>query len=247
MQSITGLVITLNEADNIEGCLTSLAQVCAEVIVVDSGSSDDTVRIAEQLGARVLHQPYLGDGPQKAFGVPYASHDWILALDADERLDEDAVDAISSMNFFDPGVAFRFRRKNHVGQHWIKAAGFYPDSVTRLYNRTTSGYLDKKAHSSVHAPQHIETQAHIMHFTYRDLSDWITRINTLSTRDAWAMKKRGKKASVLRPVVHSLNALVRKLIFKGGIFQGYDGFLVAVTTAFHAYMKYAKLNELSKH
>lgn len=247
MQSITGLVITLNEADNIEGCLTSLAQVCTEVIVVDSGSSDDTVRIAEQLGARVLHQPYLGDGPQKAFGVPYASHDWILALDADERLAEDATEIIRTLDLSTPDTAWSFHRKNYVGNHWLKAAGFYPDTVTRLYNRTTSGYRDKKAHSSVRAPRYADTQAHITHLTYRDLADWISRINALSTRDAWAMKKRGKKASVLRPVIHSLNALVRKLIFKGGIFQGSDGFLVAVTTAFHAYMKYAKLNEIDKH
>lgn len=246
MQSITGIVITLNEADNIEDCLTSLAQVCNELIVVDSGSTDATVQIAEQHGARVIHQDYLGDGPQKAFGVPYASNDWILALDADERLDEDAVRATHSLDFSSPDVAFRFHRKNHVGQHWIKAAGFYPDTVTRLYNRTTSGYLDKKAHSSVSAPRHVETQAHIAHFTYRDLSDWIARINALSTRDAWAMKARGKKASALNPVLHSTTAMLRKLIFKGGIFQGADGVLVAVTTAFHAYMKYAKLNELYK-
>ncbi|MDN6180444.1 MAG: glycosyltransferase family 2 protein, partial [Halomonas subglaciescola] len=246
MQQITGIVITLNEADNIRACLASLEHVCSELIVVDSGSADDTVMIAEQLGARVIHQPYLGDGPQKAFGVPYANNDWVLALDADERLDEDAIDAVRSLDLADPDTAYRFQRKNYVGHRWIKAAGFYPDAVTRLYNRTTSGYLDKKAHSSVRAPKHADTKAHIIHLTYKDLADWVYRINALSSRDAWAMKARGKKASAFSPVLHSTNAMIRKLIFKGGILQGADGILVAVTTAFHAYMKYAKLNELHK-
>ncbi|MDQ7734492.1 glycosyltransferase family 2 protein [Halomonas sp. SpR1] len=246
MQPITGIVITLNEAHNISDCLKSLKRVCDEVIVVDSGSTDETIDIAKRHGATIYNQAYLGDGPQKAFGVVYAKNDWILSLDADERLNDDAINAIQSLRLNDVQIAYSFYRKNHVGNHWIKAAGFYPDAVVRLYNRTTSGYLNKKAHSSVKSPATYHTKTHINHFTYKDLSDWIHRINVLSTRDAWAMKERGKKASSISPIVHSINALIRKLIFKGGVFQGSDGILVAVTTAFHAYMKYAKLNEIYK-
>lgn len=246
MQPITGIVITLNEAHNISDCLKSLKKVCDEVIVVDSGSTDETVDIAKRLGAIIYHQDYLGDGPQKAFAVAYAKNDWILSLDADERLNEDAINTIQSLSLNDAQIAYSFYRKNYVGNHWIKAAGFYPDTVVRLYNRITSGYLNKKAHSSVKSPIVRHTKTHINHFTYKNLSDWIYRINVLSTRDAWAMKESGKKASSISPIVHSISALVRKLIFKGGIFQGSDGILVAVTTAFHAYMKYAKLNEIHK-
>lgn len=244
MTPITGIIITLNEADNVTDCIASLAPVCDEIIVVDSDSQDDTVERAKAAGARVIHQPYLGDGPQKAFAVPQAQHDWILALDADERLDDDAIAAIRGLTLDDPATAYRFRRRNFAGHHWVKAAGFYPDPVTRLYNRTTSGYLPKKAHSSVKAPKVVDLNAHIRHFTYRDLSHWITRINQLSSRDAWAMKERGKGPSSWRPALHATSAMLRKLILKGGIFQGADGFTVAITTAFHAYMKYAKLNEL---
>ncbi|MGE4532418.1 glycosyltransferase family 2 protein [Halomonas sp.] len=244
MTPITGIVITLNEQDRIGECIDSLRQVCDEVIVVDSLSQDSTVRVAESRGATVLHQAYLGDGPQKAFGVPSASNDWILALDADERLDEDAIRCIRELSLEDPSVAYSFRRRNFCGKHWIKAAGFYPDRVVRLYNRTTSGYLPKKAHSSVQAPRTEHTNAHIRHFTYDSLSHWIQRIDQLSTRDAWAMKERGVGPSPMRPALHALSATLRKLVLKGGILQGSDGFTVALTTAFHAYMKYAKLNEL---
>ncbi|MBB3143039.1 glycosyltransferase family 2 protein [Halomonas organivorans] len=244
MTPISGIIITLNEADNVSNCVASLQRVCDEVIVVDSGSQDDTVALAETAGARVIHQPYLGDGPQKAFAVPQARNDWILALDADERLDEDAIAAIQGLALDDPQQAYRFKRRNFAGRHWIRAAGFYPDPVTRLYNRTTSGYLPKKAHSSVQAPAVVDLDAHIRHFTYRDLSHWISRIDALSSRDAWAMKERGKPPSAINPALHAATATFRKLILKGGLFQGADGFTVAMTTAFHAYMKYAKLNEL---
>lgn len=244
MTPITGIVITLNEEQRIGDCIESLRSVCSEVIVVDSLSQDDTVSVAEGKGATVLRQRYLGDGPQKAFGAPHASHDWILALDADERLDEDAVAAIRGLSLNDPSTAYSFRRRNFCGNHWIKAAGFYPDEVVRLYNRTTSGYLPKKAHSSVQAPKVKGTGAHIRHFTYENLSHWIQRIDQLSTRDAWAMKERGVSPSAARPALHAASATLRKLILKGGIFQGGDGITVAITTAFHAYMKYAKLNEL---
>ncbi|KAA0010656.1 glycosyltransferase family 2 protein [Billgrantia pellis] len=244
MKPITGIVITLNEAERIGGCIDSLKRVCNEILVVDSLSQDDTVRIAEEKGAKVLLQEYLGDGPQKAHAVPLASNDWILALDADERLDDDAVEAILTLTLDDPSFAYSFRRRNFCGSHWIKAAGFYPDEVVRLYNRTTGGYLPKKAHSSVQAPKYASTGTHLLHFTYENLSHWVQRIDQLSTRDAWAMKGKGIPPSSFRPARHALSALVRKLLFKGGVFQGSDGFTVALTTAFHAYMKYAKLNEL---
>lgn len=247
MTPITGIIITLDEAENIADCIASLRPICDEILVVDSGSRDDTVAIAEREGATVIHQTYLGDGPQKAFAVPRARNDWILALDADERLEDDAVAAIRSLPLDDPEKAYRFKRRNFAGHHWIKAAGFYPDPVTRLYNRTTSGYLPKKAHSSVQAPQILDTGSHIRHFTYRDLSHWIIRIDQLSSRDAWAMKEKGKGPSRYRPSWHALSAMLRKLILKGGLFQGADGMTVAVTTAFHAYMKYAKLNELHEN
>lgn len=244
MTPITGIIITLNEQERIGGCIDSLKSVCNEIIVVDSLSQDDTVKIAEGKGATVLHQAYLGDGPQKAFGVPYASNDWILALDSDERLDKDAIRTIRTLPLDNPAVAYRFKRRNFCGNHWIKAAGFYPDKVVRLYNRTCSGYLPKKAHSSVESPQVQDLEAHIRHFTYENLSHWIQRIDQLSSRDAWAMKEKGIQPSPYKPTLHALNATFRKLVLKGGLFQGSDGLTVAITTAFHAYMKYAKLNEL---
>ena len=242
---ITGTIITLNEEANIADCIASLRRVCDEIIVVDSESTDRTEEIARDLGARVYVQKYLGDGPQKAFGVQYATNDWILSLDADERLDEDAVAAIRALDLTHATQdAFSLRRKNFAGNHWVKAAGFYPDEVTRLYHKQRAGYLPKRGHSSVKAARVASLSAHIIHYTYCDYSHWVQRINQLSSRDAWAMYEKGVKPSRFSPAFHAVTAVLRKFIFKGGVLQGLDGATVTITTAFHAYMKYLKLIEL---
>jgi glycosyltransferase involved in cell wall biosynthesis len=243
---ISATIIAYNEAENIADCIRSAFQVCDEVlVVVDTKTTDETAAIAEAEGARIFHQEYLGDGPQKAFAVPSAKNDWILSVDADERLDEDAVAAIKALDLGGSVVdGYSLRRRNFVGSHWIRAAGFYPDAVVRLYHKERAAYLPKKGHSSVDAKRIEALSAHLIHFTYRDYAHWVERINALSSRDAWAMYERGRQPSKSAPAVHALVALIRKLIFKGGIFQGMDGTTVAITTAFHAYMKYLKLNEL---
>lgn len=244
MNKITGIIITLNEEKNIKECISSIQKVCDEVIVVDSLSSDNTVKIAEECGARVYHQKYLGDGPQRIFGEKFASHDWILCIDADERLEDDFIEKVSELNLTDDNIAYSFRRRNYVGKHWIKAAGFYPDYVTRLYNKNKSGYLDKKAHSKVVAPKEKKIKAHITHYTYESYSHWLERLNWFCTRDAWAYYEAGKKANKYRPVVSAFGAFVQKFIIKGGIFQGVDGITVTLTTVMRSYMKYTILNEM---
>jgi len=247
VKKITATIITLNEAENIRDCIASVLPVCDEIIVVDSGSEDETVAIAESMGARVFHQSYLGDGPQKDFGVQFARNDWILSIDADERLEDDAVRAIDGLELENTDAdAFAFRRRNYVGRHWIRAAGFYPDEVVRLYNRQKCRYLSKKKHSRVEARKIKHLSAHIQHLTYRDYAHWIERINQLSSRDAWAMYEDGRCVRPLTPFFRSIWAMFRKLILKGGIFQGKDGFTVAITTAFHVYFKYLKFLELQE-
>ncbi len=244
MNKISGIIITLNEEKYIENCIKSLKKVCDEVIVVDSLSTDKTVEIAKENGATVIEQEYLGDGPQKAFAVTLAKNDWILSIDADEFPDEDFINYMAEISLADPNTAYSFMRKNYVGKHWIKAAGFYPDYVTRLYNRTTSGYLDKKAHSKVEAPTIKKIRAHIIHYTYNDYSHWMERLNWMTSRDAWAYYQKGKKPSKIRPVTSALGAFIRKFIIKGGFLQGVDGITVTLTTVMRAYMKYTKLNEM---
>lgn len=245
--NISATIIAYNEADNIVDCIASARLVCSEVlVVVDAKTSDDTAALAEAAGARVFHQEYLGDGPQKAVAVPHAANDWILSIDADERLDDDAVNVIRSLDLDDGAHdGYALRRRNFVGRHWIRAAGFYPDYVIRLYDRRTCGYEPRKSHARVSAGRPRRLRAHLIHHTYNDYSHWISRINALSSRDAWAMYEAGKRPGRLAPAAHAAVAFLRKLIIKGGIFQGQDGITVTVTTAFRTYFKYLKLQEIA--
>lgn len=243
---ISATIIAYNEACNIEACIASAQQVCDEVlVVVDTKTTDETAALAEAAGARIIYQEYLGDGPQKAVAVPQASNDWILSIDADERLGADAVAAIRALSLDDNSQdAYALRRKNYVGDHWIKAAGFYPDYVIRLYHRERAGYVPKKGHAYVKAERVKRLPVHLIHTTYNNYSHWIKRINALSSRDAWAMYEKGKRPSRVAPVFHASVAFVRKFIFKGGIFQGLDGLTVTLTTVFRTYFKYLKLLEM---
>ena len=244
MNKITGTIITLNNETLIKDCILSLKEVCDEIIVVDSLSDDKTVAIAKELGTRVYLQDFLGDGPQKILAASFASNDWILSLDADERLDKDLISYIKKLNLNHTDLtAFSFKRRNFCGKKWIKAASFYPDRVTRLYNKKFVGYTDSTSHAYVDSPC-LDIDYHIIHYTYKSYTDWINKINFYSSQSAKTMHINGVKRSSIRPITHSLFSFFKKMILKGGIFQGVDGFTVALTTMFNTYMKYIKLNEL---
>ena len=120
-KNIIANIITLNEEKNIEKVIKSVQEVCDDILVIDSLSTDRTCEIAESLGAKVIKQAYLGDGPQKAFGAPLAKNEWILSIDADERLDVNAIEAIKNLDLANtPYDAFSFARKTYVGKAFIK-------------------------------------------------------------------------------------------------------------------------------
>jgi len=244
MKSISGTVITFNEEDHIADCIGSLRRVCDNVVVVDSLSTDRTVEIAESLGAVVIKQEYLGEGKQRQVTERYAQHEWILALDADERMDDEMCAAIESLTLDDPQIGYSFNRKSFVGQHWIDGPGFYPDYITRLYNNKYSSYDSKYAHADVVAPNIDVVPGHILHYTYDDLTDWIAKINQWTSLDAVGMFEAGRPPSAWKPTLSAIASLFRKMILKGGLFRGADARTIAVTSVFRSYMKYHKLNEL---
>lgn len=133
---ISGLVITYNEEKHIGKCIDALFRVCDEVIIIDSLSTDNTVKIAEKKGVKVISQPFLGDGPQRTYGLPFCSNDWILNLDADEFLDTDAREFIINGKYLEEDYdAFSFRVKNFLGDELINFSGWYPDHKVRFFNK----------------------------------------------------------------------------------------------------------------
>ena len=246
MNKITGTIITLNAEKYIERAIKSLQSICDEVIVLDSESTDLTRDIAMKSGAKVFIQSFLGDGAQKKEASKFSKNNWIFSMDADEYLANDLVEFIKTINLNGDYDSYSFRRKNYCGDEWIKAAGFYPDEVTRLYDKTKVNYDTRADHAAVASIKRYKTKTHIIHNTYESMEEWIDKMNFRSSMSAQQLFEDGVRASSIRPIIRCFFAFFKKLIIKGGIFQGKNGFKVALTTMFNTYLKYTKLNDLYK-
>lgn len=245
MKKITTIIITLNEEKNIVDCINSVKDISDEVLVIDSNSSDKTREIAESMGAKVVIQNYLGDGPQKAFGEPIAKNSWILSLDADERLDRNAIDAIKALDLENSKCdGYIFRRKTFIGDNFIEL--WYPDKLIRLYNKESATYSKEMGHAGVIATKTEELDGDILHYSYDDYSHMINTISKFATRGAKILFEKKKFASWYDPMVHGTFMLFKSLVLKGGMFHGRHGWNVAIVSAFSSYMKYAILLEMQK-
>ncbi len=247
MNKITGTIITLNAEKHVLRAIESLEKISDEIIVLDSKSSDSTRDIAKSAGAKVYIQEFLGDGLQKKEASTYATNDWVFSLDADEYLDQDLIDFVKTTDLSNTSYdSFSFRRKNYCAEEWIRAAGFYPDYVTRLYDKTRVNYDSRADHAAVDSKNTLKTSVHIVHTTYESMEEWVDKMNFRSSMSARQLYKDGMMPSDFRPIAKALFAFFKKLFIKGGILQGRNGFKVALTTMFNTYLKYTKLNDLHK-
>lgn len=248
MNHISGNIITLNEERNIEACILSMKQVCSEIVVVDSGSTDNTTNIAKSLGAIIIHQPYLGDGIQKNVALEHVNNDWVLSLDADERVTKEMAEAITNLELNKKDHdAYSFRRRNMIGERWIKQCGWYPDRCIRLYNKNSARFADTKQHAAVKAKKVKNINADIIHYSFRNIGELFAKPGrNFSGRAAKIMYHKGKRANALSPFLHGLNAFLRKYIAKRGFLGGVDGFTVSLSSAVNSYLKYAKLLEYQR-
>ncbi len=242
-QKITVTIITLNEEENIQACIESARQVADEIIVVDSLSTDKTREIAKSLGAHVFKQSYLGDGLQKDFGVQFAKNDWILHLDADERLDAEMVAEIHAINYAEtPYDAYAFRRKNYIGDRWQKV--WYPDYMIRLYHRDRCRFAPMIGHTSLTTTNYQRMKGNIIHYSFKDLSDYLLRTAKYSKRDAKVLLESKRKLSAWAPVTHGIASFVKYFVFKKGFLYGLDGLTASTLGALRSYLKYAQALEM---
>jgi len=247
MKPITAHIITLNEEHNIAECIENLNQLCDEVLVIDSGSSDKTVEIAENLGAIVIHQGYLGDGKQKNVAVDKAKNKWILSIDADERLTADAIKRIEKLDLdISPYDGYALKRRNFIGSRWIKSCGWYPDYLTRLYNKDRTKYSEVEAHSRIEAENVNRLNCDIIHYSYNHCGELFSKADKFSSRSAKMIYRRGRRANAWAPFLHGLGAFFKKYILQRGFLGGVDGMTVALSAFISSYLKYARLIEFQK-
>ena len=246
-KNITGTIITFNEEKHIEAVIHSLKEVCNEVVVVDSFSTDKTVEIAERLGAKVIQNSFLGDGPQRVLAEPLCSNEWVLSLDADERLEVDAIDAIKNLNLDETSYeAFSFRRNTYIGKKFIRQ--WYPDKVIRLYNRTQCTFPNSREHGGdAQTENFLELNTHLTHYSFPDFATLVRKADRFAVNLAEIRYAEGKRASWYDPFVHGVGAFVKGMIIKGGILGGSQEWHVAFASAYNSYMKYVIMLELQEN
>ena len=247
--TLSVIIITLNEAKNIGECLKSVA-FADEIIVVDSGSVDGTREIAEAAGAKVfLTDDWPGFGPQKNRALGHATCDWVLSIDADERVTPELAAEIQAVLQKSPGddnvgpaQAYRIARLSYFGGRWIRHSGWWPDHVLRLFKRDTARFKDVAVHESVDTEHAVATlTGHFLHYPYASLEHYIAKINHYSSEAAAMMHARGRRTSVLGAAGNAIWTFIRIYVLRKGFLDGRQGFILAAMGAAGSFFRYTKL------
>jgi glycosyltransferase involved in cell wall biosynthesis len=244
---VTATVITLNEAANIAAALESLTWV-DEMIVVDAGSTDATVAIARRYGARVETRAWDGYSAQKNYAASIASNDWILSIDADERVPADLAAEIRAL--LDAGSArggYRIPRVTWYLGRWIRGTDWYPDYQLRLYDRRAGEWNGRPVHESVALQETPGQLRHdLQHYAYRSLSDHLATIDRYTTLSAEQWQKEGRRVSAAALLLHPAAAFLRNYLLRRGFTQGTPGLIVSALNSYYVFLKFAKLYELAR-
>jgi len=242
---LSAAIITRDEEKNLPDCLKSVS-FADDIVVVDSGSTDSTVEIAREFGCRVFVEDWKGYGPQKNSAIDKCKHEWVLLLDADERVPAETEESIRDVLERPTADAYSFRRKNYLHGKWIKHAGNWPDRNIRLVNKT-KGMFQSVIHEKWVTNGRIQVlEAHIEHYSFSSYSDLLTTLDRYSTLTAGELFTSGRRANPLSPLAHGAGMFLKTYFLQKGFFEGLDGFVIALTKAGGSFFKYAKLLELQR-
>lgn len=246
-QALPGLsacIITRNEADRIDACLDSLA-FCEDIVVVDSGSTDDTRERAAAKGARVFERAFDGYRTQKDYAVRQARHDWVLCLDADERVTPElraAIEAARAAGFAD-AAGYRFARATGYFGAYLRHGNAYPDRVLRLFDRRRGGWHgDREIHEHVVVQGPVKTLAgDLEHDAYRSLADQLGRLERYARLMAEHMHARGRRARLANILFNPFWRFLRGYVLRLGFLDGWRGLVFACVEANYVRQKFIKL------
>lgn len=245
MPKLSVTVITRNEATNIAAALTSV-RWADELIVVDAESTDETAAIARQFTDRVVVRAWPGYVAQKNFAASLASNDWILSLDADERVTPALAEEIrAALNDAPAAAAFRMPRVTwHLGR-WIRSTDWYPDYQRRLYDRRLARWIGKHVHEGLAVDGAVgRLDGDLEHYPFTDIADHLETINRYTTFAAVQMHESGQRAGLIKTLGHPPLAFLRNYLVKGGVRDGLPGLVISTMNAYYVFLKLAKLWEL---
>lgn len=249
MEKLSVAIITYNEESNIERCLLSVKEVADDIVVLDSFSTDATVKIAETHGARVVLQKFLGHIEQKNLAITHAQYTLVLSLDADEALNERAVEEIKGIKANRHADAYVFNRLNNYCGKWIRHGAWYPDYKLRLWDSRKGKWTGINPHDEYRMEEGSRIEklsGNILHWSYRSMEEHKNKIDYFSTIAAKAYLQKGKRSSYFRIVFSPLFRFFRDYIVRLGFLDGYPGWIIALYTCREVKLKYKKLLVLQK-
>lgn len=241
--SISVIIITHNEEKNILACLSSV-KWADEIVVVDAFSTDNTKKLAEEFGAKVFQVKWQGYGKQKNYALSLASMDWILSLDADERITPELAEEIQKVVQNPEMDGYQISRKAYFLGKWIRHSGWYPDYCLRLFRREQGMFAEKQVHEFVQLLGKMgQLNGTMLHFTDDNLKHYLAKFEQYTALAADELASVGKKASVGDLIARPLFIFFKMYILKKGFLDGMHGFILAVLSSFYVFVKYAKLWE----
>ncbi len=244
MPKLSVTIITLNEEKNIEACIESVG-FADEVLVVDSGSTDRTVAIAEAAGAKVIHEPWKGFGPQKQFAVEQAAHDWVLCIDADERPGKELSQEITEVLNGPQYKAYSMPRCNIFLGRWLRYGEGYPDRSLRLFHRGFARWSVDAVHEKVECSTPVGTlNSDLLHYSEDGVQQYLQKQNRYTSLQAELMMNKGKKFSLMQLLLSPLFRFFKFYFMRKGFLDGVPGLIHILIGCINSFVKYAKLYEL---
>jgi glycosyltransferase involved in cell wall biosynthesis len=244
--AVSAVLITKDASSRLEACLTSL-HFCDEIIVVDSGSTDETCEIARRFKARVIAKDWLGFGRQKQFAVDHASHDWVLCIDSDEWASAPLAASIMQALAKPVAPVYRMSRCNLFLGRWLRHGEGYPDWSLRLFDRRSARWSDDPVHEKVlYAVTPGTLEGDLMHESAPGLREYLDKQNRYTTLAATQLFERGQSATVLHLIASPLVRFIKFYVFRLGFLDGMPGLAHTVIGCMNSFMKYAKLAEMKR-
>jgi glycosyltransferase involved in cell wall biosynthesis len=245
--AISAVIITKNEAHIIGTVLKTLTGVVGEIIIVDSGSTDDTVLICKKFGAHVVETTWDGYGANKNKGIDAAANNWILNIDADEALDETLRQSIQQAHLQDENTVYEFNFKNFFCGKWIRFGEWAGDKHVRLFNRKKIRWNSAAVHENLTIDSNtvaIQLKGNILHYTTHSLDEYINKTVMYARLNAQKYFANRKKAGFIKLHVAPTFTFLKYYILKLGFLDGWQGYLIARTTSWYTFLKYSYLKEL---
>lgn len=246
---ISVVIITKNEAHIIGTTLQSLRGITDNFIIVDSGSTDNTLAVCSNFGATIIETSWDGYGPNKNKGIDAAKYDWILNLDADEAIDDELKLAIQQLELSDENTVYNFKFKNFFCNKWVRYGEWSGDKHIRLFNRNKVKWNNAEVHEGLTLGSDtrvVMLPGNVLHYTTQSMDEYISKTVAYARLNATKYHLQGKQAGFFKLRMAPGLTFFQHYILRLGFLDGWEGYLIAKTTAWYTFLKYSFLREMNK-